>query len=188
MKSTGRFLLRAACGVSLLCGSGLAMGQTTSSDTSVSVTASPKDAKLEKRIDYRLHHDQKLKARVVNASVSDGVVTLTGSVLSESEKTRAEKLARAKGVTSVDNQIQVEGQQAPAPAATDTSATPSEQQAQPDQVRERTTRVEERTETRTERTPAPSPDQTNTPTTPTDESNPAPAAPKRPLPPQPPRY
>src|SRR6185436_73875 len=104
MKRTTMFVLRAACGLGLLCGSGLAMGQTASSDTPSSV--SPKDAKLEKRIDYRLQHDAKLKGRVLDSSVSGGVVTLTGTVLTSAEKARAERLARSKGVT-VDNQIQV---------------------------------------------------------------------------------
>src|SRR5205814_8816877 len=134
---------------------GLASAQQMPSSDEASVV-SAQDLKLEKKIDYRLQHDQKLKARDVDASVKDGVVTLTGTVRTSTEKARAERLAHAKGVNNVENQINVQGQQeaagsagtaAPQGASEPGIPAPSEgQQAQPPaevQVRERTTHTED---------------------------------------------
>jgi hypothetical protein len=126
-----------------------------------------KDAKLEKKIDSRLEKDKGLKKHGLDAAVLDGNVTLTGTVNSDAEKARAEKLAQTKGVSSVDNQIEVLGAAqegaappagegaAPPPAGEQGAASPApgeEQQAQPQgtKVEERSTRVEETTETRVE--------------------------------------
>jgi hypothetical protein len=198
MKRAGTFVLIATC----VCGTGgLAIAQQMpSSDTSSAPSA--QDTKLEKKIDYRLQHDQKLKARGLDASVKDGVVTLTGTVRTSAEKARAVRLAHTKGVTDVENQITLEGQEetpssagttAPQGAGEQGTAAPSEgQQAQPPsqgQVHERTTHVEERTETRTEREPQPSPDQQQEPapsSAPSQERSPQPpAAPRAPQAPAP---
>src|SRR3954452_18121386 len=72
---------------------------------------SAQDDKLEKKMEQRLQHDQKLKARDLVASVHDVVVTLTGTVRTSTEKSRAERLAHTKGVNDVEHQINVEGQQ-----------------------------------------------------------------------------
>jgi len=197
MKRAGTSLLIAAC----VCGAGgLAIAQQMPADEAASSGSSAQDTKLEKKIDYRLQHDQKLKARDVDASVKDGVVTLTGTVRTSSEKARADRLAHTKGVINVENQITLEGQEAPRSAGTAAppgtaepgTAAPSEgQQAQPPsegQVRERTTHVEERTETRTERTPQPSQDQpqeTAPSSAPAQQNVPPPASPKPPQAPAP---
>jgi hypothetical protein len=157
--------------------------------------ASTQDMKLEKKIDQRLQHDQKLKARNVDASVSDGMVTLTGTVRTQSEKARAEHLAHTKGVNGVDNQIQIEGQEQTQEGTTtpagERGTAPHEGQPQPSSegnVRERSTHVEERSETRTERVPQPSQEQQQegTPSSaPSDENVPRPASPTPPSAPAP---
>jgi len=192
MRSRGTFLIVACAG--LLFGSPrLAAAQSMPASDQASSTSSTQDMKLEKKIDQRLQHDKKLKARNVDASVSNGVVTLTGTVRTSAEKKQAEHLARTKGISDVDNQIEIEGQQ---PAQQGTQAAPPQgstepgtpapsegQQAQPQEgnVRERTTHTEERTETRTEKVPQPSNEQQQQPSTaPSDETMPRPAAPSPP--------
>jgi hypothetical protein len=203
MKHAGRFVLMATCAGGLLFGAGgLATAQQMPSSDEASTVVSAQDVKLEKKIDYRLQHDQKLKARALDASVKDGVVTLTGTVRTSTEKSRAERLAHTKGVNDVENQINVEGQQessgsagtaAPQGGSEPATPAPSEgQQTQPaeGQVRERTTHTEERTETRTERTPQPSQDQQQQQqqapsSAPSEQQVPAPAAPNAPQAPAP---
>jgi len=197
MKRGWTFLLIAAC----VSGTGgLAVAQEMPSGQAASSGSSAQDAKLEKKIDYRLQHDQKLKARDVDASVKDGVVTLTGTVRTSSEKARADRLAHTKGVTNVENQITLEGQEAPRSAGTEASPGTAEpgspapnegQQAPPPsegQVRERTTHVEERSETRTERVPQPSqeqPQEAAPSSAPAQENVPPPASPTPPQGPAP---
>jgi hypothetical protein len=202
MKCAGRLVLMATCAGGLLLGAGgLAIAQQMPSSDEASSVVSAQDVKLEKKIDHRLQHDQKLKARDLDASVKDGVVTLTGTVRTSTEKSRAERLAHTKGVNDVENQINVQGQQessgsagTPAPQGDTEPATPAPsegQQAQPPaegQVRERTTRTEERTETRTERTPQPSQDQQQQQapsSAPSEEQVPPPSAPNAPQAPAP---
>jgi hypothetical protein len=202
MNCAGRFVLMATCAGGLLLGAGgLASAQQMPSSDEASSVVSAQDVKLEKKIDQRLQHDQKLKARSLDASVKDGVVTLTGTVRTSTEKARAERLAHTKGVNDVENQITVQGQQessgsagTAAPQGDSEPATPAPsegQQAQPPaegQVRERTTRTEERTETRTERTPQPSQDQQQQQapsSAPSEEQVPAPSAPNAPQAPAP---
>src|SRR3954469_16826560 len=109
MNGAGKYVFIGIGAIGLLCGVGgiAAAQQTPSSDTAAGAQA--QDTKLEKRIDYRLQHDERLKNRSVDASVKDGMVTLTGTVKTSSEKARAERLAHTKGVTDVDNQIELQG-------------------------------------------------------------------------------
>jgi hypothetical protein len=77
------------------------------------------DARVEQKIEARFEQDSKLAGRKVDAQASGGTVTLVGMVASEQDRARAERLARIKGVTTVDNQIVVET------AATAGKATPA---------------------------------------------------------------
>lgn len=122
MKVARRYLLNGACVIGLLCSAGglAAAKQATPGETTSS--AQPKDIKLEKKIDARLQKDPQLKNRAVDAMVSDGTVTLGGVVYSAAEKAQAEQLAQIKGVTGVDNQIEV---QKPAQPAAGESGSPS---------------------------------------------------------------
>src|SRR5512143_4002038 len=61
------------------------------------------DATLDSRSEARLKKDAALKKDTIDVSVSDGVVTLTGTVRSPGQRTRAGRLARIAGVTRVDN-------------------------------------------------------------------------------------
>jgi hypothetical protein len=161
-----------------LCVSGAARAQSSSAGADQESGQSAQDAKLEKKIDQRLQHDARLKKDNLDASVSKGTVTLTGQVNSTAEKDRAERLARTKGVSDVDNQIEVRsasessaGQGGGASEQPSANPSPSEQQpqqAQPEEqgaqgqqgqqqapkIEEKSTKVEERTETHVERKPS----------------------------------
>jgi hypothetical protein len=69
--------------------------------------AEKRDARLEKRIEMRFDRDKQLMEHDLDAEVSNGNVTLVGSVRTEGQKRRAEQLARIKGVAALDNQIQI---------------------------------------------------------------------------------
>jgi osmotically-inducible protein OsmY len=90
------------------------------------------DATLNDRIDARLKADATLKKFDVDASVKDGVATLTGKVRTEAEKVRAGRDAHVAGVTRVDNQLVLD-KDAGIPvtdkvkSATDTTAKKTEQ-------------------------------------------------------------
>lgn len=175
MKRRSGFVYIAACAGGLLLGAGgVAQAQDAPPAVEGSSYPSAQDTRLEKKIDARLGRDQKLKARHVDATVSDGIVTLTGTVRTANEKARAERLARTKGVNLVENRIEIEGQEA-------TEVKPSE-----GKVEERSTRIEERTETRTERVPQPEQKQEGTPSpAPSDRPVPRPAPPAEPTAPAP---
>ena len=73
------------------------------------------DARVEARLDGDIQKDARL-ADKVDAQVSKGKVTLTGSVDTEADKVRAEQLARTSGGKVVDNQLKVSEAAAPAAA------------------------------------------------------------------------
>lgn len=66
------------------------------------------DSTLDARIEARLKANRSLKADDINVAVDDGVVTLTGRVHSRAQRARAERLARIRGVTRVENKLEVE--------------------------------------------------------------------------------
>jgi hyperosmotically inducible protein len=70
--------------------------------------AKPSDSALDTRISQRLKADASLKAHEIHVSVDNGVVTLTGTVTTEAERTKAARLANVNGVTRVDNKIEVD--------------------------------------------------------------------------------
>jgi len=66
------------------------------------------DDTLTDKVRMKLAADQVVKGGGLGVDVKAGVVTLTGSLDSESRKAKAEKLTRkVQGVKSVVNQIQV---------------------------------------------------------------------------------
>jgi len=67
-------------------------------------TAAP-DRTLDSRIEKRLSSDPSLKKYHLEVKVDGGVATLTGTVATEAERSRAVELADAPGVTRVDNKI-----------------------------------------------------------------------------------
>jgi osmotically-inducible protein OsmY len=66
------------------------------------------DKALDSRIESRIHKDAELKKYKIDVTVSGGVATLSGTVATEAERTRATQLATLKGIARVDNQIFVD--------------------------------------------------------------------------------
>ncbi len=68
----------------------------------------PDDLGIRAAIDKKLSDDPNFSSLGIVASVSDGKVTLTGTVKTESLKNQAERAVRnVKGVKAIDNQITV---------------------------------------------------------------------------------
>ncbi|HEX8747043.1 MAG TPA: BON domain-containing protein, partial [Pyrinomonadaceae bacterium] len=80
---------------------------TTSSSSSTTDTRSSgnDDGTIQSNIEKKFADDPKVAALGITISVIDGKVTLVGSVESAEMKDRVERLAKVKGVKSVDNQI-----------------------------------------------------------------------------------
>ena len=70
--------------------------------------AAASDKALDSRIESRIHKDAELKKYKIDVTVSGGVATLSGTVATEAERTRATELATMKGIARVDNQIMVD--------------------------------------------------------------------------------
>jgi osmotically-inducible protein OsmY len=66
------------------------------------------DETLQSRVTTAFKKDATLAPRDIDVDVSQGVVTLTGTVRTVSEKTRAARLARTTGVTRVNNEIEID--------------------------------------------------------------------------------
>ena len=82
-------------------------------DSAKKTTQAPAPAKVDDktladRIEARLDADASLKKFDIDASVVNGVATLTGSVRTQAEKDRAARLAHVTGVTRVDNQVKLD--------------------------------------------------------------------------------
>jgi hypothetical protein len=85
---------------------------TTSSSTTPTETAKSNgtdDSTIQSNIEKKFSDDPKMAALGITVSVADGKVTLIGTVDSREMKNRVERMARIKGVKSVDNQIIVNG-------------------------------------------------------------------------------
>jgi hypothetical protein len=85
---------------------------TTASSTTPSDSAKANgtdDATLQSNIEKKFSDDPKIAALGITVSVIDGKATLIGTVDSREMKDRLERMARIKGVKSVDNQITVTG-------------------------------------------------------------------------------
>jgi len=93
----------------LVCGIALVAGPVSASPAlSQAAVVKTSDHTLTERIETRVHQDAGLKKHDVKVTVDGGVATLTGTVASATEKTRAAQLARVKGITRVDNQLVVD--------------------------------------------------------------------------------
>jgi len=73
-----------------------------------SSAAKADDSALESQIEANLKNNSVLAPRDIDVDVKQGVVTLTGSVRTSSEKSSAGKIANIKGVARVNNQIEVD--------------------------------------------------------------------------------
>ncbi len=65
----------------------------------------PSDNELSSTIATKIANDKTLSADAVKVSVKGGVVTLTGMVAKDADKTAAEDLARVPGVVRIDNKL-----------------------------------------------------------------------------------
>ena len=67
--------------------------------------AQPSDQDISNLIATKIAGDKSLKPDAIKVTVDGGVVTLTGMVPKDSDRTRVERLARVAGVTRVDNKL-----------------------------------------------------------------------------------
>ena len=66
------------------------------------------DKPLDKQIEKQLKDDPSLKHASIHVSVDGSVATLTGTVTTDAQKTRAGQLAKTGPITRVDNQLVVD--------------------------------------------------------------------------------
>ena len=71
-------------------------------------TAKVDDSALKTRIEKRISADTSLKHDDIKVDADNGVVTLTGKVHTQAQKTAAARLAHVTGVTKVENKLEVE--------------------------------------------------------------------------------
>jgi osmotically-inducible protein OsmY len=90
----------------------LALAAGTILMTSASVRASDTDSRIEASAASSYTFKTYLKDDSIKTESKDGVVTLTGTVADESQKSMAENtVASLPGVKSVDNELQISGEQ-----------------------------------------------------------------------------
>ncbi|HKB11083.1 MAG TPA: BON domain-containing protein [Vicinamibacterales bacterium] len=75
--------------------------------TAATTTAKVPDSTLTQRIEKRIN-DSSLKKYNIKVSLNDGVATLTGTVPTEADRSKAADLAKITGVSRVDNQLLVD--------------------------------------------------------------------------------
>src|SRR5262245_34680061 len=71
-------------------------------------TTAAADKTLDSRIEQRLHNDATLKKYAIDVKVDAGVATLTGTVATEADRTKAGTLAMVNGISRVDNRLIVD--------------------------------------------------------------------------------
>lgn len=70
--------------------------------------AVPSDKTIDDRAEARIHKDAMLKNYNIDVSVDHGIVTLTGTVPTAADASKAESLARVPGASRVDNKLIVD--------------------------------------------------------------------------------
>jgi hyperosmotically inducible periplasmic protein len=98
---------------SVLCATVLLVGGVVSNparlDAATPQTMSAtSDKTLDSRIEGRIHNDATLKKYNIDVSVDGGVATLTGTVATEADRSKAANLAQISGISRVDNKIIVD--------------------------------------------------------------------------------
>ena len=73
--------------------------------TSAATQVRPSDEQLSAEIATKIANHETLKADAVNVNVKNGIVTLSGMVGKDVDKTTAERLARVDGVVRVENNL-----------------------------------------------------------------------------------
>lgn len=98
-------------------------------------TATPDDATLNTAVQHQLASDQNLSGQPIQASVANGVVTLNGSVSSDSVRTIASgDVAQVAGVKTVINNLVVEPQSGVTAAVPQQAALPAQKAQKPSPV------------------------------------------------------
>jgi hyperosmotically inducible protein len=87
---------------------GAAVTLPSSAMAQAGTAAKVDDGAIKTRIETRLKSAASLKDDTITVSVENGVVTLTGTVDSKVQSLRAAQLAHVKGVTNVENKLDVE--------------------------------------------------------------------------------
>jgi hyperosmotically inducible protein len=87
---------------------GAAVTLPSSASAQAGTAAKVDDGAIKTRIETRLKSAASLKDDTITVSVENGVVTLTGTVDSKVQSVRAGQLAHVKGVTNVENKLDVE--------------------------------------------------------------------------------
>ena len=64
--------------------------------------------RIKTRVEARMKSGDTLKHDKIDVAVENGVVTLTGTVGSRVQRTRARRLARVDGVTRVENKLEID--------------------------------------------------------------------------------
>lgn len=82
---------------------------TSTSSTDTTASTGSEDRTIQSSIEKKFSDDPQVAALGITVSVIDGKVTLIGTVDSREMKNRLERMAKIKGVKSVDNQIIVSG-------------------------------------------------------------------------------
>jgi osmotically-inducible protein OsmY len=96
---------------------GPARGASAAQQATQSAAVTVDDSALKSQINAILEKDEILVAYDFNVAVSQGVVTLKGTVRTEDEKARAERIATIAGVTKVRNEIVVDATLSPMSAS-----------------------------------------------------------------------
>ena len=99
--------MKISLGIAFVAASFIAAPVSTYAAAPQATAAMPSDHALDERIEKRLEGSS-LKKFDVKVSVNDHVVTLTGMVATEAQRTRATQLATVPGVARVDNQLIVD--------------------------------------------------------------------------------
>lgn len=89
---------------------GFAQAQTTPRSTTPTPMVDMEDEEysLEDRIEFRLETHDMTRKYDIDVDVDEGVVTLSGDVATEQQKTRALELAKVDGVLRIEDQIEVD--------------------------------------------------------------------------------
>jgi hyperosmotically inducible protein len=87
---------------------GAAVTLPSSAMAQAGTAAKVDDGAIKTQIETRLKSAASLKDDTITVSVENGVVTLTGTVDSKVQSLRAAQLAHVKGVTNVENKLDVE--------------------------------------------------------------------------------
>jgi hyperosmotically inducible protein len=87
---------------------GLARETSAAQQTATSGAMKVDDGTLQSRIAANFKKSASLAPRDIAVDVNQGIVTLTGTVRTATEKARAGRLAKVSGVTSVNNRIEVD--------------------------------------------------------------------------------